>query len=56
MAKTLLVRMYQRYRVALHPSQPLPLRMKAGLSRVPLDGIWLTLTEREAAAAAVAVP
>ncbi|KAG2426048.1 hypothetical protein HXX76_013238 [Chlamydomonas incerta] len=48
-AKCLLVRMYQRFSVALHPRQPLPLRMKAGLSRVPLDGVWLTLTERGSA-------
>ena len=46
MAKTLLVRMYQRFRIELHPRQPLPLKMKTGLSRVPVDGVWVTLTER----------
>ncbi|KAG2426030.1 hypothetical protein HXX76_013221 [Chlamydomonas incerta] len=44
--KVALARMYQRFSVALHPSQPLPLRMKTGLVRVPADGVWLTLTER----------
>ncbi|KAG2434479.1 hypothetical protein HYH02_012308 [Chlamydomonas schloesseri] len=47
MAKTLLVRMYQRFTVALHPKQPLPLKMKTGLSRIPVDGVWVTLTERK---------
>ncbi|KAG2426049.1 hypothetical protein HXX76_013239 [Chlamydomonas incerta] len=54
MAKCLLVRMYQRFTVALHPRQPLPLKMKTGLSRVPVDGVWVTLTERLPAAAAAA--
>ncbi|PNW79014.1 hypothetical protein CHLRE_09g397734v5 [Chlamydomonas reinhardtii] len=44
--KVALVRMYQRFRVSLHPRQPLPLKMKTGLVRVPADGVWLTLTER----------
>ena len=29
--KVALVRMYQRFRVSLHPRQPLPLKMKTGL-------------------------
>ncbi|KAG2434459.1 hypothetical protein HYH02_012289 [Chlamydomonas schloesseri] len=44
--KVALVRMYQRFRVSLAPEQPLPLKMKTGLVRVPADGVWLRLEER----------
>ncbi|PNH11968.1 Cytochrome P450 4C1 [Tetrabaena socialis] len=51
-AKAVLVRIYQRFRVALHPQQRLPLRMKTGLSRAPADGVWVTLHPRQPAGSA----
>ncbi|KXZ54778.1 hypothetical protein GPECTOR_4g848 [Gonium pectorale] len=49
-AKAALVRTFARFDVSLHPRQPLPLRMRTGLSRVPADGVWVSLRDRRAGA------
>eukprot|EP00198_Chlamydomonas_reinhardtii_P008856 XP_001698193.1 cytochrome P450, CYP711 clan [Chlamydomonas reinhardtii] len=41
--KSVLAGLLLRYRVALHPRQPLPLRLKTGLTLEPADGVWVTL-------------
>ncbi len=43
------MRLYQRFSPRLHPRTPLPLRFKTGLTRSPVDGVWVTLEERKRA-------
>ncbi|KAG2441573.1 hypothetical protein HXX76_003194 [Chlamydomonas incerta] len=45
--KSVMAGLLLRYRVALHPRQPLPLRLKTGLTLEPADGVWVTLQPLE---------
>ncbi|PNW78997.1 hypothetical protein CHLRE_09g397105v5 [Chlamydomonas reinhardtii] len=45
-SKATLVSLCQRFSFALHPKQPLPLKLKTGLTYGPADGVWMTVTRR----------
>ncbi|KAG2426046.1 hypothetical protein HXX76_013236 [Chlamydomonas incerta] len=45
-SKATLVSLLRRFRFALHAKQPLPLKLKTGLTYGPAEGVWMTVTER----------
>ncbi|KAG2434476.1 hypothetical protein HYH02_012305 [Chlamydomonas schloesseri] len=44
-SKATLVALFQRFAFELHSKQPLPLKLKTGLTYGPADGVWMTRSD-----------